>query len=41
MSMDEMKEFTKACAKYYDYEAKVRFKLCVNKIVKYLDEKCA
>ena len=37
----EMKEFTKFAAKYYEYEQKVRFKLCENKIVQYLDERVA
>ena len=41
MNMEEMKAFTRACGKYYDYEGKIRFKTCENKIVKYLDEKCA
>lgn len=37
MDSDEFKEFTLNCGKYYEYEAKVRFKLCENKIVNYLD----
>ena len=41
LDMNEMKEFTKNCAKYYDYEAKVRFKMSPNKIIKYLDERVA
>jgi len=41
MSEIEMKEFTKFAAKYYESEQKVRFKLCENKIVQYLEEKVA
>lgn len=41
MDMEEMKAFTKACGQYYDYEQKIRFKMCENKIVQYLDSKCA
>ena len=41
MNEIEMKEFTKFAAKYYEYEQKVRFKLCENKIVQYLDERVA
>jgi len=41
MSETEMKEFTKFAAKYYDYEQKIRFKLCINKIVDYLESKVA
>ena len=41
MNETEMKEFTRFAAKYYDYEQKIRFKLCVNKIINYLEEKVA
>lgn len=41
LSQKEFKTFTKEFGRYYDYEQKIRFKVSENKIVKYLEKKCA